>query len=106
MSPEKVIMKQCRWIPEVRVRLYFEKKIMTSALICFGRNTRECEVFDGYEAMKTFSTSATHELGGLGMYKSQPTTVGCYENAVGGCSHKRSETLTSNGWRALADHPE
>jgi hypothetical protein len=75
---------------------------MFSALVCFNiAGSKTCEIFDGSTATTTFATSNTHELGGLGFYENQPTTVGCYRN-----KHKKAETLTSSGWAALPDHPQ
>ena len=37
---------------------------------------------------------------GLGLFKNQPATVGCYN-----AEHKKAETLSSTGWTALPDFP-
>jgi hypothetical protein len=57
-----------------------------------------CEVYDGLSNVSTFAAEFTHRYGGLGLYKSQPATVG-------GLKHQKAETLSSTGWTALPDHP-
>ncbi|CBY32614.1 unnamed protein product [Oikopleura dioica] len=37
----------------------------------------------------------------LGLYKNQPTSVGCYK-----WNHQKAETLSATGWIALPDHPK
>jgi len=73
----------------------------SQALVCFNYYSKTCEIFDGSTTVTTFEASYTHGIGGLGFYKSQPATVGCYSN-----KHKKAETMTSTGWAALPDHPE
>ncbi|CBY12980.1 unnamed protein product [Oikopleura dioica] len=74
------------------------------ALICFGYTgdiRKTCEIFDGSTIVSTFASDSTHFFGGLGLYKNQPTSVGCsYEN------HQKAETLYATGWTALPDHPK
>ncbi|CBY11763.1 unnamed protein product [Oikopleura dioica] len=75
-----------------------------NALICFGWSGdifKTCEIFDGSTTVSTFASDSTHRYGGLGLYKSQPTSVGCnYEQ------HQKAETLSASGWTALPDHPK
>ncbi|CBY14278.1 unnamed protein product [Oikopleura dioica] len=75
------------------------------ALICFGWSGREihktCEIFDGSTTVSTFSADSTHRDGGLGLYKNQPTSVGCVDE-----KHQKAETLSATGWTALPDHPK
>ncbi|CBY31067.1 unnamed protein product [Oikopleura dioica] len=74
----------------------------SQALVCFNSaNSKSCEIFDGSSSVTTFESTNTHDLGGLGFYQNQPSTVGCYRS-----KHKKAETLTSTGWVALPDHPE
>ncbi|CBY14684.1 unnamed protein product [Oikopleura dioica] len=70
------------------------------ALICFGYNDKSCETFDGTTAATTFSATWTHYYGGLGMYRNQPATVGCFT-----AKHIKAETLSSTGWSDLPDFP-
>ena len=89
---------------EVEVKFYFQRNenlIKVLALICFGSNSKSCEIFDGSTAVTTFATSYTHGVGGLGFYKNQPSSMGCWWQ-----NHKKAESLTSTGWSALPDHPE
>jgi len=74
----------------------------SAALICFNSVglTKSCEIFDGTEVRYTSSSSYSHAVGGLGLYKGQPTTIGCWSN-----KHRFTETLTPSGWNALQDHP-
>ncbi|CBY43358.1 unnamed protein product, partial [Oikopleura dioica] len=74
------------------------------ALICFGNSgdiRKTCEIFDGSTTVSTFSADSTHYNGGLGLYKNQPTSVGCFEEF-----HQKAETLSASGWIALPDHPK
>ncbi|CBY25150.1 unnamed protein product [Oikopleura dioica] len=74
------------------------------ALICFGwdgDNRKTCEIFDGSTTVSTFASDWTHQYGGLGLYKNQPTSVGCYSE-----KHQKAETLSATGWIALPDHPK
>jgi len=71
------------------------------ALICFGYNLKTCEIFDGATTVQTFASDWTHRYGGLGLYKNQPTSVGCYDG-----EHKKAETLSATGWTSLPDHPK
>jgi hypothetical protein len=69
--------------------------------VCFNTvDKKSCEIFDGSKSTKTFSTTYTHESGGLGLYKNQPATVGCYSD------HTDAETLQFPGWSAIPDQPE
>ncbi|CBY43304.1 unnamed protein product, partial [Oikopleura dioica] len=73
------------------------------ALICFGYSgnfRKTCEIFDGSTTVSTFASDSTHRDGGLGLYKNQPTSVGCYEE-----EHQKAETLSATGWISLPDHP-
>jgi len=74
------------------------------ALICFGLSgdiRKTCEIFDGSTTVSTFAADRTHREGGLGLYKNQPTSVGCYD-----AKHQKAETLYATGWTALPDHPK
>ncbi|CBY13569.1 unnamed protein product [Oikopleura dioica] len=74
-------------------------------LICFGWSGREvrktCEIFDGSTTVSTFAADSTHKYGGLGLYKNQPASVGCFSE-----EHQKAETLSATGWTALPDHPK
>ena len=73
-------------------------------MICFGYSgdiRKTCEIFDGSTTVSTFSADWTHRYGGLGLYKNQPASVGCYDE-----EHQKAETLSSSGWTALPDHPK
>ncbi|CBY39615.1 unnamed protein product [Oikopleura dioica] len=78
--------------------MFIKKKYI--ALICFGYFDNSCETFDGTTAVTTFSATWTHASGGLGIYKNQPATVGCFN-----AKHKKTETLSSIGWSTLPDFP-
>ncbi|CBY13101.1 unnamed protein product [Oikopleura dioica] len=74
------------------------------ALICFGYsgdNRKTCEIFDSLTTVSTFAADWTHRNGGLGLYKNQPTSVGCLDE-----EHQKAETLSASGWTALPDHPK
>ncbi|CBY15041.1 unnamed protein product [Oikopleura dioica] len=74
------------------------------ALICFGWDgeiRKTCEIFDGSTTVSTFASDSTHYSGGLGLYKNQPTSVGCDNE-----QHQKAETLSATGWTALPDHPK
>ncbi|CBY14626.1 unnamed protein product [Oikopleura dioica] len=74
------------------------------ALICFGPSgdiRKTCEIFDGSTTVSTFSADWTHYLGGLGLYKNQPASVGCVDEI-----HQKAEMLSASGWMALPDHPK
>ncbi|CBY40185.1 unnamed protein product [Oikopleura dioica] len=74
------------------------------ALICFGDSgdiRKTCEIFDGSTTVSTFAADSTHYCGGLGLYKNQPTSVGCRS-----VKHRKAETLSASGWTALPDHPK
>ncbi|CBY43456.1 unnamed protein product, partial [Oikopleura dioica] len=74
------------------------------ALICFGDSgniRKTCEIFDGSTTVSTFAADSTHNRGGLGLYKNQPTSVGC-----GDYEHQKAEMLSASGWIALPDHPK
>ncbi|CBY14988.1 unnamed protein product, partial [Oikopleura dioica] len=73
------------------------------ALICFGTSdiSKTCEIFDGSTTVSTFSADSTHYDGGLGLYKNQPTSVGCYSE-----THQKAETLSASGWTSLPNHPK
>jgi len=74
----------------------------TLALLCFNpRGYNTCETFDGTTALRTFSSTFSHGLGGLGLYQSQAVSVGC---AYG--EHKKAEAFSSMGWSTLPDFPE
>ncbi|CAG5106485.1 Oidioi.mRNA.OKI2018_I69.chr1.g2865.t1.cds [Oikopleura dioica] len=73
----------------------------SQALICFSENSNECEIFDGRTSRRTLNSTFTHDLGGLGYYKGQPTSVGCQST-----NNKKTETLTASGWTTLPDFPE
>jgi len=62
---------------------------------------KTCEIFDGSTTVSTFAADWTHQYGALGLYKSQPTSVGCYEY-----EHQKAETLSASGWTSLPDHPK
>ena len=69
--------------------------------MCFNTvDKKSCEIFDGSKSTRSFSTTFTHESGGLGLYKNQPATVGCYSD------HKDAETLQFSGWSEIPDQPE
>ncbi|CBY14575.1 unnamed protein product [Oikopleura dioica] len=73
-------------------------------LICFGysgESRKTCEIFDGSTTVSTFAADSTHRFGGLGLYKNQPTSVGCYD-----AKHQKAETLSATGWTALPNHPK
>ncbi|CBY14964.1 unnamed protein product [Oikopleura dioica] len=74
------------------------------ALICFGDYNdirKNCEIFDGSTIVSTFAADSTHRFGGLGLYKNQPTSVGCWDG-----HHEKAETLSATGWIALPNHPK
>ncbi|CBY13446.1 unnamed protein product [Oikopleura dioica] len=74
------------------------------SLICFGFSDeirRTCEIFDGSTTVSTFASNWTHTYGGLGLYKNQPASVGCYDE-----EHQKAETLSASGWTSLPDHPK
>ncbi|CBY14281.1 unnamed protein product [Oikopleura dioica] len=74
------------------------------ALICFGWTgdiRKTCEIFDGSTIVSTFASDSTHNRGGLGLYKNQPTSVGYYDE-----QHQKAETLSATGWTALPNHPK
>ncbi|CBY14786.1 unnamed protein product [Oikopleura dioica] len=74
------------------------------ALICFGYSgnfRKTCEIFDGSKTVLTFASDSTHRRGGLGLYKNQPTSVGCFSE-----EHQKAETLSATGWISLPDHPK
>ncbi|CBY13349.1 unnamed protein product [Oikopleura dioica] len=74
------------------------------ALICFGssREVRKtCEIFDGSTTVSTYAADWTHYYGGLGLYKKQPASVGCFSE-----NHQKAETLSATGWTALPNHPK
>ncbi|CBY14789.1 unnamed protein product [Oikopleura dioica] len=74
------------------------------ALICFGLSgdiRKTCEIFDGSTTVSTFSAVWTHSYGGLGLYKNQPTSVGCFDE-----KNQKAETLSATGWTSLPDHPK
>lgn len=62
-----------------------------------------CDIFNGTEVARTFSTSFPHLRGGLGLYNGQPTTVGNQQELS---TFGRTETLTSKGWSLLLNHPK
>jgi hypothetical protein len=68
-------------------------------LICFDvESNSKCEIFDGINSTKTFSSRWEHYQGGLGLYKGRPATIGGYlEN--------KAETLIETGWIKLPHHP-
>ncbi|CBY34837.1 unnamed protein product, partial [Oikopleura dioica] len=74
------------------------------ALICFGFTgniSKTCEIFDGSTTVSTFAADWSHRNGGLGLYKNQPASVGCYFE-----EHQKAETLSASGWIALPNHPK
>ncbi|CBY14472.1 unnamed protein product [Oikopleura dioica] len=74
------------------------------ALICFGYSgdfLKTCDIFDGSTTVSTFSADSTHDDGGLGLYKNQPTSVGCHNER-----HQKAETLSATGWISLPNHPK
>ncbi|CBY14240.1 unnamed protein product, partial [Oikopleura dioica] len=74
------------------------------ALICFGIsgvNLKTCEIFDGSTTVSTFSADWTHYFGGIGLYKNQPTSVGCRDE-----EHQKAETLSATGWTSRPNHPK
>ncbi|CBY36748.1 unnamed protein product [Oikopleura dioica] len=74
------------------------------ALICFGSSgdiRKTCEIFDGSTTVSTFASDWTHRYGSLGLYKNQPTSVGCWSE-----EHQKAETLSASGWNSLPDHPK
>ncbi|CBY14963.1 unnamed protein product, partial [Oikopleura dioica] len=74
------------------------------ALICFGDSgdiRKSCEIFDDLTTVSTFASDSTHTFGGLGLYKNQPASVGCYYK-----QHQKAETLSATGWTALPNHPK
>ncbi|CBY14807.1 unnamed protein product [Oikopleura dioica] len=74
------------------------------ALICFGYNDynlKTCEIFDGSTTVSTFASNWTHSYGGLGLYKNQAASVGCFSE-----EHQKAETLSASGWTSLPDHPK
>ncbi|CBY11761.1 unnamed protein product [Oikopleura dioica] len=98
---------------ELTVRLNEEREVGHTALsiengkkalICFGWTDeirKTCEIFDGSTTVSTFAADSTHYSGGLGLYKNQPTSVGCYD-----AKHRKAETLSATGWISLPDHPK
>ncbi|CBY41337.1 unnamed protein product, partial [Oikopleura dioica] len=98
---------------ELTVRLNEERRAGHAAmsiengkkvLICFDRSgdiRKTCEIFDGSTTVSTFAADWTHHWGGLGLYKNQPTSVGCFDY-----EHQKAETLSATGWIALPDHPK
>ncbi|CBY41649.1 unnamed protein product [Oikopleura dioica] len=98
---------------ELTVRLNEQREIGHAALsiengkkvlICFGRYGESiitCEIFDGSTTVSTYAADWTHRHGGLGLYKNQPTSVGCFDG-----KHQKAETLSATGWTALPDHPK
>ena len=96
------IQKHCQLITVLWVWLliFINEKIKNLALICFGFRDKSCETFDGTTAATTFSATWTHVHGGLGMYRNQPATVGCFT-----AKHIKAETLSSTGWSDLPDFP-
>ncbi|CBY13668.1 unnamed protein product [Oikopleura dioica] len=96
---------------ELTVRLYEDRNSGHAALsiengekalICFGESgEKTCEIFDGSTTVSTFASNWTHYGGALGLYKNQPTSVGCsFEK------HQKAETLSASGWTSLPDHPK
>ncbi|CBY14696.1 unnamed protein product, partial [Oikopleura dioica] len=74
------------------------------AIICFGYSgevRKTCEIFDGSTTVLSFASDSTHRRGGLGLYKNQPTSVGCYSE-----KHQKAETLSPTGWISLPNHPK
>ncbi|CAG5111056.1 Oidioi.mRNA.OKI2018_I69.chr2.g5392.t1.cds [Oikopleura dioica] len=73
------------------------------AYICFsnGDNKNHCEIFDGTSSISTTSSNYGHYYGSLGLYKSQPTTVGSFSYG----DTKKVETLTNDGWSVIGDPP-
>ncbi|CBY13673.1 unnamed protein product [Oikopleura dioica] len=98
---------------ELTVRLYGDRNSGHAALsienglkalICFGTssdNRNTCEIFDGSTTVSTFAADWTHKYGGLGLYKNQPASVGCFSE-----EHQKAETLSASGWTSLPDHPK
>ena len=98
------VPKRCRSSPEVKVEFNFERiQLIILALICFNyAASKSCEIFDGSRVViSPYESAYTHKVGGLALYKKNPSTVGCYEQ-----HHKNAESLTSTGWRALPDFPK
>ena len=72
-------------------------------MICFGYigmiNLKSCETFNGTSAvLSTFLTEWTHTGGGLGLYKDQPASVGCWNER-----HTKAEAFSPSGWNALPE---
>ncbi|CBY13806.1 unnamed protein product [Oikopleura dioica] len=49
----------------------------------------------------TNKNDVVFSYGGLGLYKNQPSSVGCYSE-----QHQKAETLSATGWTSLPDHPK
>ena len=95
-------LKHCPLLKELKVCQFTVRLfIVFLALICFSENSHECEIFDGRTSRRTLNSTFTHDLGGLGYYKGQPTSVGCQST-----NNKKAETLTASGWTALHDFSE
>ena len=100
------LMVVLHWRSTITVLSYFLliTNIFILVLICFeeAKPYSSCELFDGEKLSRTFSTSYTHQLGKLGLYKGNPTTVGSSESD----GFRKVETLSVDGWTLLADHPK
>ncbi|CBY12584.1 unnamed protein product [Oikopleura dioica] len=95
-----VRLNEERWYGHAALSIENGKKV----LICFGHFNdirKTCEIFDGSTTVSTFASDSTHDSGGLGLYKNQPTSIGCdFER------HQKAEMLSATGWTALPDHPK
>ncbi|CAG5113076.1 Oidioi.mRNA.OKI2018_I69.chr2.g7221.t1.cds [Oikopleura dioica] len=78
-------------------------KMVEATLVCFEYSSPSiaCNIFDGSQTTKTYSTSYGHYYGGLGLYNGQPTTVGSGPNKI----LRNVETLTPTGWIELEEYP-
>ena len=101
-----MVTRHCRSKTEKKVKtnFCFQELINFKALICFGWTgdiRKTCEIFDGSTTVSTFASDWTHQFGGLGLYKNQPASVGCFSE-----KNQKAETLSASGWTALPDHPK
>jgi hypothetical protein len=88
---------------KVKPSFYFTILLKFLALVCFGHagdSRKSCEIFDGSSTVPSSTADYTHLYGGLGLFKNQPATVGCWD-----AQHQKAETLSATGWTALPDHP-
>ncbi|CAG5080369.1 Oidioi.mRNA.OKI2018_I69.PAR.g9559.t1.cds [Oikopleura dioica] len=94
----------------------FNREGRTLGMICFSNvigdkfaSFKNCETFDGQKTSVIESTAYDHKAGCLGLFKGNPTAIGNY---LGSGDFNKietprgiTETLTSDGWLRLNDHP-